>query len=60
MRIKSLFIFKINKDQPAMTYNFDFEKWYDNEITFLEARLRLGKTPLAEWDSSENAFEVQL
>ena len=36
-----------------MTYNFDPDKWYENEIAFLENRYTSGKI-------SENEYEASL
>ena len=39
-----------------MTYNFDPERWYDNELAALEARLDAGEIGPAEFDSSREAL----
>ncbi len=36
-----------------MTYNFDPDKWYDNELAFLEGRLKSEKI-------SKDAYEKEL
>ena len=35
-----------------MTYNFDPDRWYDNEIAFLSAKLKSGELSQAEYDAA--------
>ena len=39
-----------------MTYNFDPERWYDNELAALEARLEAGEIDAAQFDASREAL----
>ena len=43
-----------------MTYNFDPDKWYDIELGYLNARLRLGKMTQEEFNSAIEELDRQL
>lgn len=35
-----------------MTYNFDPDKWYDNELYMLQSKLKRGKITKTEYDQA--------
>ena len=35
-----------------MTYNFDPQRWYDNELALLEHRFKAGKMDAREYDAA--------
>jgi hypothetical protein len=35
-----------------MTYNFDPDRWYDNELAVLKGRLRTGELDTQEYDAA--------
>jgi hypothetical protein len=43
-----------------MTYNFDPEKWYDNEKSLLEKRLSDGEIGREEFDKELDALDARL
>jgi hypothetical protein len=43
-----------------MTYNFDPDKWYDDEILILQARLEQGKMTRQEYDLAVANLERRL
>jgi len=43
-----------------MTYNFDPDKWYDNEVYMIQAKLKSGKITLAEYDKAVLELEKKL
>ena len=43
-----------------MTYNFDPEKWYDNEKSLLEKRLSDGKIGKEEFEKELDALDRKL
>jgi hypothetical protein len=40
-----------------MTYNFDPEKWYRNELSVLKSDLRSGNIDAGEFDSAVEALD---
>lgn len=42
-----------------MTYNFDPEKWYERELTLLEAHLKEGKIDADAYRSALDALDRQ-
>jgi hypothetical protein len=42
-------------DLIDMTYNFDPDKWYDNELFLIQSKLKTGEISQNEFD---NAFEI--
>jgi hypothetical protein len=43
-----------------MTYNFDPDKWYNNEILILQTRLKQGKMTRQEYDLAVANLERRL
>ena len=43
-----------------MTYNFDPEKWYDNEKSLLEKRLNDGEISKEEFEKELDALDAKL
>jgi len=43
-----------------MTYNFDPERWYDNEYAYLKGRHRLGEISEQEYKQKLNNLEKKL
>ncbi len=39
-----------------MTYNFDPERWYDNEFDFMERELKQGRLTKSEFDQKVAAL----
>jgi hypothetical protein len=40
-----------------MTYNFDPDKWYENELVYLESRLKSGKISKEEFRRATEKLE---
>lgn len=43
-----------------MTYNFDPDKWYDDEILILQTRLRQGKMTRQDYDQAVTDLDRRL
>lgn len=43
-----------------MTYNFDPDQWYDNEMAVLRASLKAGKITRVEFDTAERILDQRL
>lgn len=43
-----------------MTYNFDPDRWYENELAVLRASLRAGKISLSEFEAAETMLDKRL
>ena len=43
-----------------MTYNFDPDKWYDNELFLIQSKLKTGKITQNEHDNAEEILDKKL
>jgi len=43
-----------------MTYNFDPDKWYDNELFLIQSRLKTGKIKQNEYDDAVKIQDKKL
>jgi hypothetical protein len=48
------------KGVAGMTYNFDPDKWFDNELFLLQSGLKNKKITQAEYDKAVEALEEKL
>ncbi|RLB93078.1 MAG: hypothetical protein DRH26_04745 [Deltaproteobacteria bacterium] len=40
-----------------MTYNFDPDKWYDNELFLIHSKLKIGEITLNEYDQAVEVLD---
>lgn len=40
-----------------MTYNFDPDRWYDNELTYLFAKFKSGEMSLSEYEMAKTDLD---
>ena len=40
-----------------MTYNFDPDKWYDNELFLIHSKLKIGEITLNEYDQTVEVLD---
>lgn len=43
-----------------MTYNFDPDKWYDNELAFFQLKLKTGEIEQNEYDEAVEILDKKL
>ncbi|WP_300457957.1 hypothetical protein [Desulfobacula sp.] len=43
-----------------MTYNFDPDKWYDNELYFIQSKLKTGKITPDDYDEAVEILDKKL
>ncbi len=43
-----------------MTYNFDPDKWYDNELLLIKSKLKIGKINQNEYDEAIEILDKKL
>lgn len=43
-----------------MTYNFDPDKWYDNELYLIQSKLKTGKITQNEYDIAVEVLDKKL
>ncbi|MCP3871894.1 MAG: hypothetical protein GY699_01910 [Desulfobacteraceae bacterium] len=43
-----------------MTYNFDPDKWYENELFLIQSKLKKGEITLKEYDSTVDILDKKL
>ncbi len=43
-----------------MTYNFDPDRWYDNELYLIQSQLKTGKITLNEYDEAVEILDKKL
>jgi len=43
-----------------MTYNFDPDKWYDNELYLIQSKLKIGKMTQNEYDIAVEILDKKL
>jgi hypothetical protein len=43
-----------------MTYNFDPDKWYDNELYLIQSKLKTGEMPQSEYDEAVEILDKKL
>ena len=44
----------------VMTYNFDPDKWYDNELFLIQSKLKTGKITQNEYDNAVEILDKKL
>ncbi len=50
----------IYKGQPAVTYNFDPDKWYDDELFLIQSKLKTGEIKQNEHDKAVDILNKKL
>lgn len=43
-----------------MTYNFDPDKWYDNELYLIQSKLKIGEITQHEYDATVGILDKKL
>ena len=43
-----------------MTYNFDPDKWYDNELFLIQSKLKIGEITQNEYDEAVEILDKKL
>ncbi len=57
---KFLHRFKFKKVNPAVTYNFDPDKWYDDELFLIQSKLKTGEIEQNEYDEAVEILDKKL
>ncbi|MCK5836335.1 MAG: hypothetical protein KAH09_03630 [Desulfobacula sp.] len=60
MEKKYLHRFSVRKNILDMTYNFDPDKWYDNELYLIQSKLKTDKTTKNEYDEAVEILDKKL